>query len=365
MKKIISALLITSIILSGFSISAFAVGKGKKSTEDMLLRYEAFDSDRDGTYGTTADARETLEIALGLKEAVEGRNYDADGDGLVDSRDALKVLKFSVGIEGAFSDEELTEYLCEQLNAVKSDKPGCYLKKTDTCSSINVTTTGYPVKKLNVTNMEYADYLKLNKEYIEQNRILIIWAENEDYYNSAIAEINSQIAVAETIYTPQVSERNIPKGSSSHYLYFPVNSNGWACKLTADDIKNISLDYENGEFVITVNMDDYIYDATEYPFAESKYTDRAKLPYGKVFNLPTSKSTDLSGFNGITLKNGKIVVKVDVATGSATYSDYYYEYALSAYSEQTFKSGSKTYTVKATINEVASSNENFTINAVV
>lgn len=365
MKKFISVLSVTAIIFCSFSVTAFAAEtKNKKTTEDMLLRYEAFDSDCDGAYSTTSDARETLEIALGIKAPTEERNYDADGNGVVDSRDALKVLKVATGIEGVFSKEELVPYLCEELNAVKSDKPGCYLKKTDVCSSMAVTTTGYPVSKLNVKNMEYADYLKVNKEYIEQNKVLIVISEGLDYYNSTIKEIDAQIAVAESVYTPQVSERNIPKGTSSHYLYFPVNSNGWSCKLTAEDVKNIDLVYENGEFVITVNMDEYNYSASEYPFAESKYGERAQLPYGKAFNLPTSKSSDLSGFNGLTLKNGKIVVKVDVSTGAAVYADYYYDYIITAYSQQSFTSGNKTYTVKATINEFASSNENFTIKSI-
>lgn len=364
MKKYISILLAVAILFCSFSVTAFAGEAEQAATKALLSGFEVYDSDCDGVPATTADARETLEIALGIKAKSEGKEYDVDGNSCVDSKDALEILRASLGVKNILSDVSAADalsYLCTELDLVKIAYPGFFRTKTEQCTSMLITSSGWPnlfTGDFNVKDMEYVDYLKLTRDfYIKHN--------TGGSADQTIKDLDEAIEDAENMYEPVVNKRNVTAGSTvNHYNQFPVNTYKWACKLTTDDIKNVSISYANGVITITVNMNNYTYKSDEYPYKSNQRAARAELPYGKLFaKLPTFSSSS-SSFAGLRLKDGTVTVKIDAATGMPTFADYYYAYELDAYSEEKANLGFLgTSTIKTTITQKASYAENYEIYA--
>ncbi len=364
MKKYISLLLAVAILFCAFSVTAFAGEEEQVATKELLSEFEVYDSDCDGVPATTADARETLEIALGIKAKSEGKEYDVDGNGSVDSKDALEILRASLGVKNILSNVSTADalsYLCAELNLVKTAYPGFFRTKTEQCSSMLVTSSGWPILftgGFNVENMEYVEYLKLMRDFLaEYNK--------DGSADQTIKDLDKAIENAENMYEPVINKRNVTAGSTvNHHNQFPVYTYKWACKLTVDDVKNVSISYANGVITITVNMNNYTYKSDEYPYKSNQKSARAELPYGKVFaKLPTFSSSS-SSFAGLRLKDGTVTVKIDAATGMPTFADYYYAYELDAYSEKKENLGLLgSPTIKTTITEKASYAENYEIYA--
>lgn len=359
MKRFISVLSVTAIIICSLSVVAFAGETEKAATNELLSQFEVYDSDCDGVPATTADARETLKIALGVKAPAESKEYDVDGDGLVDSRDALAILRAALGIEDIFSHitkEQAVEYLCAELSLVKTAYPGFYRTRTEQCTDNKVTVSGWPFKlgEFNVTNMDYIEYLKLVKaKYEELN--------DNGSLDDEIAQMDSYIAQAEKLMQPTVTKRNVTAGSSvNHHNQFPVNGYKWACRLSADDVKNFEISYDNGEITVAVYLKDYTYSADEYPFKSSEKDLRAALPYGKVFaKLPSSSSVP-EGLKSIELKNGSVVIKVDASSGMPTSAYFYYDYKNTTYQENKMD----LFTIKTTSQITSKLEESYKIYAI-
>lgn len=329
------------------SVSAEAEVTTLTEKEKAMLTISRADIDKDGTYSTN-DAAKLLRAAAGIELANE--EYDIDLDGSVTLLDAQKMLKVSAGIEPLIEDNALLLAIFdENLDSVKQTKPGFTRTVTMVCPSVKVTTTGAPTgfSDLNVSNMEYKDYV---------NKFVSLM--NTFPYNTMLdaemkAELEEMKKSAVEIYKPQIETKTIAAASNSHYTYFPVNNLGWSCNLTLEDIKAISQTMVDGKIKITVTMGDYTYSKGQYP---SAFSEKQKLPYGKIFNLPNLPN-DGSTINSVALKNGVIVLAVDAVTGSVAAVDYSYSYNTDITAA---KSEGSTLTMRTVT--TANTNENYVMN---
>ncbi len=314
MKKLLSIVLVIGILMSVMSLSVSATGE---ETSDIMLMMTRADIDGDGTY-STQDASKLLRAAAGIEPSSE--EYDIDLDGQVSLLDAQKMLRVAANLENVIEDAELLTLFKNTLDGVKAKKPGFDKTTTMLCPSIKVTTTGAPDSQLNVNNMEYRDYVNT-----------LVKVMNSFPYNTMLdAEMKKELELmkqsAVDVYKPQTETKTVAATSNSHYTYFPVNNLGWSCKLDLSDIKSIRQTVADGNIVITVTLDDYTYGKGGYPTGSSGFTERQKLPYGKVFNLPALNENDGSVVNSMALKNGVVVLKLNAETGKAVEVDYSYSY---------------------------------------
>ena len=322
MKKVLSLLLVLSIAIGLFSVTASAAGEvsGATMVETANAKLQKLDADDDGAI-STADAAQYLKAAAGIIEAPE-IDYDYNGDGKVSVVDAQKVLRVVAGVDSPLNAEEAFALFNEGINSVKTIRPGFNKTATIVCPSIKVTTMNAPIKEMNVTNLEF-------DQYVEK----IIKVMNTFPYNLALnAEMKAQLeemrVQAKASYEPQVSTKTVAKTSNSHYTYFPVNNLGWSSKLTMADIKSINCIIENGAIVYTIKMNDVTYIGDEYPTGAAGFSKRQSLPYGKIFNIPAFDESDGSTVNKITFQNGTVVYKQDLRTGDSLSADYSYSYVI-------------------------------------
>ena len=322
MKKIISALLVTAMMLSMACVSVSAVDIETLTTgEKALLIMQRADVNGDAKYSTD-DVSIILKAAAGIIEIENEEYYDLDLDGYVSVKDAQLMLEVVTGVGKLVTDEEALESFNEILNGVKTKKPGFQKTSTLICPTIKITASGYPalMSGANATNMEYRDYIdKLANLKVLGTAVF----SPED-----AAELKKS---AEDVYKPQVDSKTVAASSNSHYTYFPVNNLGWSSKLTISDIKSITYTVSGGYIVYTVKMGDYTYGKGQYPTGSAGFKERQNLPYGKIFNIPAldeDQSTDTESVvaNSVQLKNGTIVLKADLATGSVVSVDYSYSY---------------------------------------
>lgn len=372
MKKFLSLCLSVCLILGTFSVCTFAEGE-LNPTEKFFLKFEKYDADGDGIVSkeesrtaididgdktpSLSDARKVLRVAAELDEPV-GADCDFNCDGTVSAEDARKAMKIALGIDQSLVDvAEITEYLCEELNSVKTEKPGFTRTVKQKCTSMKVTATGAPIEDMNANDIEYYQYLENSKKVLEKYKLLIVMASGREEYEETIAAMDEAIAQAKEIYNEQVTTKTVAKGSNYHNSYFPINYYSWACRLTEDDIKEITYGYDDDYITITAKLDDYKYTSKNYPYSSSSTDElkRLELPYGKAFNLPNTATGGGATFNSLNLSNGKIVCKINKATGSVVSADYSYSYVL-GYSQAEDVSGS-TVTMKLT--QAASYSENF------
>ncbi len=293
--------------------------------EKGLLIMQRADINGDLAY-TTTDASILLRAAAGIIESKD--DYDLDLDGAVTLADAQKMLKVAAGIDSIITDEYALYTFNELINSVKTIKPGFRKTSTAVCPSIKVTTTGAPVGKLNVTNMEYKNYVAT-----------LVDVMNSFPYNTMLddemkAELEVMKQSAVDVYKPQVETKTVAATSNSHYTYFPVNNLGWSSKLTFEDIKSVSYHLESGNFVFTVKLDDKTYTGDQYPTGTAGFSGRQQLPYGKIFNIPALDESDGSVVNSMAFKNGVVTLKADIATGEVVSVDYGYSYTSNITSAQ-------------------------------
>ncbi len=320
MKKILSVILVVSMMLGIFAVSASAAETSNSNlAEASILKIQRVDADSDGKY-TLNDAAAFLRAAAGISEDAEDAKYDINLDGYNSVADAQKVLKVVSGIEPVLSEAETLALFNEKINSVKTVRPGFEKTATMQCPSIKVTTTNAPIAEMNVTNLEF-------NQYVDK----IIKVMNTFPYNMALndemkAQLNDMKKQAAEAYLPQTTTKTVAARSNSHYSYFPVNNLGWSSKLTVDDIKGATCQIVDDKIVFTITLSDFTYIGDEYPTGSSGFAKRQTLTYGKVFNIPAFDESDGSTVNKVQFKNGKVVLGVDVLTGDVLSADYSYTY---------------------------------------
>ena len=325
LKKIFSIILVAVMMLSIASVSVNAANvEDLTAGERALLIMQRADVNGDQVYSTD-DVSIILKAAAGIIEIENEEFYDIDLDGYVSVRDAQLMLEVVSGVGDLVSDEDALEAFNSLLNGVKSKKPGFTRTTTAVVPSMKVTTsTG--ISGFDADNMEFSAYV---------NKMVTLM--NTFPYNTVLddamkKELEEMKQAAIDLYKPQIETKTVAAGSNSHYTYFPVNNLGWSSNLTAADIKSIDCIVDDGCIVFTITMKDYNYAAGQYPTGTKGFSDRQKLPYGKIFNLPAlDEQTDSAGrpitvVNSMKLQKGKIVLKADLLTGDIVSVDYSYSY---------------------------------------
>lgn len=314
MKKILSIVLVVGMLFSLMSTAVYATDVSELTTgEKALLLMQRADINGDKQYSTD-DVAILLKAAAGIIEIPDIDMYDLDFDGYVTVRDAQLMLKVVSDVAPLVSEEESLEVFNLLVNGVKSIKPGFDKTATVVCPSIRVTTSGAPLSSLNVKNLEYRDYCA---------KLISTMSTFGDSMQEQIEQLE---ASAVEVYQPQVTEKTIAATSNSHYTNFPVNNLGWSSKLTIDDVKSVSYAVEDGYLVYTVKMGNYTYKGDQYPTGSTGFSDRQKLPYGKVFNIPALEEDANTTVNSVVFKNGVIILKADIVTGDVVSVNYSYTY---------------------------------------
>ncbi len=309
MKKILSMVLVLSIMLGAFVISVSAGDEALTDAQKSLLKIQLIDANGDGAYAAD-DAAEFLKAAAGI--IADDDKYDLDFDGTVSVADAQQAFRIVSGVAPVLNEAETLALFNEKVNSVKTVRPGFQKTETIQCPSVKVTTTGAPLSSLNVSNMEFNQYV---------DKIVNLVGSFMD--SSQLNEMKQQ---AKDIYLPQTATKTVAARSNSHYSYFPVNNLGWSSKLTVDDISGATFKVEGSNVVCTITLGEYTYVGDEYPTGSSGFSKRQSLPYGKVFNVPSLDESDGSTVNKVQFKNGKVVLKADLATGDVLSVDYSYTY---------------------------------------
>ncbi len=321
MKKVLSVILVISVLMCMLGTTAFATTTELTTVEKSLLKVQRIDADGDGSY-TTSDASEYLKAAAGIIDDSDVEQYDVDSDGVISVVDAQKVLKIVSGIEPVLTQEEALALFNEKINSVKTVRPGFEKEATVVCPSIKITTMNAPIADMNVTDLEF-------DKYVDK----IVKLMNTFPYNIALddamkAQLAEMKAQAKEAYQPQVTTKTVDKHSSAHFSYFPVNNLGWSSKLTMSDISLISCTVADGNIVYTVKMNTDTYIGDEYPTGTAGFSKRQALSYGKAFNIPSFDESDGSTVNKVIFKDGVIVVKEDIKTGDTVSADYSYNYVV-------------------------------------
>ena len=303
-----------------FGVAASAAGETTVTAETAMAKLQKLDVNTDGAI-STVDAAQYLKAAAGIIDSAEV-DYDYDADGSVSVVDAQKVLRVVAGVDSPVTQEEALVLFNAGINSVKTVRPGFEKTATMVCPSIKVTTMNAPIDQMNVSNLEF-------DQYVEK----IIKLMNTFPYNLALneemkAQLEEMRVQAKESYEPQVTTKTVASRSNSHYTYFPVNNLGWSSRLTTADIKSITCVIESGSIVYTVKMNDVTYVGDEYPTGSAGFSKRQSLPYGKIFNIPAFDESDGSTVNKVSFKNGTIVYKQDYKTGDSLYADYSYGYVI-------------------------------------
>ncbi len=321
MKKVLSVILVISVLMCMLGTTAFATTTELTTAEKSLLKVQSIDADGDGDY-STGDASEFLKAAAGIVENSDGEQYDVDGDGVVSVIDAQKVLKIVSGIDPVLTQEEALELFNNNINSVKSVRPGFEKEATVVCPSIKITTMNAPISDMNVTDLEFDKYVD---KIVKLMNTFPYNVALDDAMKAQLAEMKVQ---AKEAYEPQVTTKTVDKFSNAHYSYFPVNNLGWSSKLTMSDISSISCTVADGNIVYTINMPTNTYIGDEYPTGTAGFSKRQALSYGKAFNIPAFDESDGSTVNKVIFKDGVIVLKEDVKTGDTISADYAYSYVV-------------------------------------
>lgn len=309
MKKAISVLLTVCLLLGAVSVNSFAVF----SSDDLKYDYNG-----DKTI-SLLDARAILRVSANLEEPKEDLVYDLDGDGLVTYEDVKKVLYVVTGIDSGVQDDSayLLELFTQELNSVKTQRPGFSKSSTNHCLSMLVTTKNSGFSSLDVTNMEF-------DEYVEKVANLMGMIPGT---SSSVAELRKQ---ADELYKPHTTTATVNRYSAA-YSKFPISGLAKSCFLTVDDIASITSYEKDGYIYRTVTMNTDVYVGDEYPTGSAGFSQRwQKISYGKVFDIPSldekENGVETSVLNKVTFKDGKIVMKVDKLTGMPVSIDYSYTY---------------------------------------
>ena len=340
MKKFIAVLLTFCILVSAYSVGAFAGLSGA----ELLGKYD-FNADN---AVNILDARKLLRVSANMEAPDETKNYDVNGDGVVNQADVMKTLYTVLGIEEEVSENKDVNVVNfrNELNAVKTSMPGFKKTSDPICKSMRVTTANAPVEDLNVTDKEFSEYTEIVCSYTE-NLLngplgLLMKEELKKEYRESMAQMRDK---AKAIYESHPTTTTVAKGAPSHVNKFPVNNLGNACLLKADEVESITSELtEDGYIKRTVTLGEYTYVGDEYPTGSAGFSYRWQhIPYGKVFNLPPldekTTSTEVSVLNKVTFKDGKIVSIVDPSTGMAIDVTYSYTYIADMTSTEYDKDG--------------------------
>jgi hypothetical protein len=331
MKKALSLLLAVCLFITAFSVNAFAADSSqeananltKEYTEAFLAKFNRGDLDGDNKV-TVEEAAKVLRVAAKLDEPAVGIDYDLNADGKISTEDARRALRIASGLEIGATNEEIFEYFKNELNTVKASFPGFERKTTSTCKSAKIAIKSNPESILDTSETEFIDYIE------DQKSMFILLgkkAEYEELYADALAK-----------YEPVVSNKVIAPGSSSHYSYFPVATRPYSCYLSYEDIKGITIKESNGQFIITLTMNNYTYDEKNpYPATAYEDDERLKLPYGKIFNIPQFSEAEVMDITKVVLDKGKVVLKVDSTTGKIDDVDYFYRCSVTGVLVETIK----------------------------
>lgn len=342
MKKVLSLLLAICLLVTAFSVNAFAADSSEEANANLTKEYtEIFlgqlnRGDLDGDNKVTVEeAKKYLRVAAKLDEPQTGVNYDLTGDGKVTTEDARRALRIASGLEMGATNEEIFEYFKNELNTVKLAFPGFERKTTSTCKSAKIAIKSEPESILDTSEVEFIDYIEGKKTmFILMGKK----AEYEELYADALKK-----------YEPVVSNRVVSTGSSSHYSYFPLAGRSNACYLNYEDIKSIEIKESNGQFIITLSMNNYTYDEKNpYPATAYEDEERLKLPYGKIFNIPQFNEAEEMDITKVVLDKGKVVLKVDSQTGKIDDVDYFYRCSVTGVLVETVKDSSGNETVMTT-----------------
>ena len=332
MKKILCLVLCLCMLTSGLCLNVFAAD----SLDEITSLY---DYNGDGFINLT-DARTVLRVSAGLEQPLDNRIYDLDGqDGSIPTINDVKiVISIVMGIDVEIaSPEYLLALFGNELDSVKTTKPGFTKVATNQCEQMLVTTKHAPDPSLNVTNMPFDQYTNKTCDYIENAMSgvagLVLTSAQKAEIKAGITSMRKE---AKELYLPKTKEIVIEK-RNSHYATFPVNNVTKSCYLKFDDIASItSVETEDGYILRTVKMKDFSYSGDEYPTGTSKASERReKIAYARIFNLPNLSDSD-SILNAVTFKDGEIISKVDKLSGIPVYVKYSYTYVSDISTKQTY-----------------------------
>ncbi len=325
MKKLFSVLLAVCILVSIFSLNAFAV-------EEIDEIVSCYDFNGDGSVNLT-DARTVLRVSAGLEAPKEGMVYDLDGDGFSTINDVEMVISIVLGVDVEITSDEFNLALFKaELNNVKAVRPGFTKTATTQCNSMLVTTRNAPDASLNVTNMPFDQYTNKTCDYLDNalSNPLVNLALNKEQKAEMKASIAAMRKQANEVYDKKTQTTTIAK-RRSHYAAFPVNNLANSCFLTMADIKSIDCYEQDGYIYRKVIMNENTYIGDEYPTGYEGSSQRwQKISYGKVFNIPEfsekENGKETSVLNKVTFKNGVIVSKIDKLSGLPVSVEYSYTY---------------------------------------
>lgn len=343
MKKLISILLMAALIASAFSVSAFALtGNDIAQSYDFALNVAQKDQDNnvigytsDGKI-TLDDARAVLRVSAGLEAPREGMNYDVDNDGFITVSDVKTIIGIILGIDVTISDDEyLLSLFNNELNSIKSIRPGFTKTATAQCHSMLVTTSNAGVDDLNFDEpTEFDVYVDAVCDYMDSylNGITgaILQTSSPTEYNELKNQVSALRTQAKEAYDLQTTTKTINR-YGSHYYHFPVNNLGNSSFLEIEDIKSIECYEEDGYIIRKVTMNEDTYIGNEFPTGNEGFQQRWKtISYGKVFNIPdfdeTEGTKETSVLNKVTFKDGVIISKVDKLSGVPVSVEYSYTY---------------------------------------
>lgn len=323
MKKFICLFTVLCLLVPFFSLGANAVIVSDTTPD--------FDYNNDGKININ-DARTILRVSAGIDEEIEGKTYDLDRSGFVDYYDVAKILRMISGIdsEANVSNEYLLALFKEELDSVKSVRPGFTKVSTSHCKSAKVTTTNAPDSSLNVTNTEFNVYVDKVVAYTNKYSWILT--------NDIKKELENMKTQAQELYQPQTETVTVTKANPTHYTEFPVNKLGYACFLELSDIESINCYEQNGYIIREVIMKTDTYIGDQYPTGSAGFKDRWQIiSYGKVFNIPAFDETDGSTLNSVKFsglygdninvaptQGGRIISKVDKLTGMPVEIRYEY-----------------------------------------
>lgn len=327
MKKILCLALCLCMLVSSLCLNVFAAGSSDEITS-------LYDYNGDGFINLT-DARTVLRVSAGLEQPRANLIYDLDGqDGAIPTINDVKlVISIVMGIDVEIANQEfLLALFVNELDSVKTTKPGFTKLATNKCDSMLVTTRNAPDPSLNVTNMPFDQYTNKTCDYLEDalNGFAgaFIPADKKTEIKATIATMRKE---ANELYVPKTKETVIAK-RRSHFATFPINNVPKSCYLKIDDIASItSEETEDGYILRTVKMKTDTYIGDEFPTGVAKAAERReKISYARVFNLPdfseTTNGKESSILNSVTFKDGEIVSKIDKLSGIPVYVKYSYTY---------------------------------------
>ncbi len=336
MKKILCLALCLCMLVSSLCLNVFAAGSSDEITS-------LYDYNGDGFINLT-DARTVLRVSAGLEQPRANLIYDLDGqDGAIPTINDVKlVISIVMGIDVEIANQEfLLALFVNELDSVKTTKPGFTKLATNKCDSMLVTTRNAPDPSLNVTNMPFDQYTNKTCDYLDDtldkidNPLGGFIGGLGGITKEDIAEMRATIAAmrkeANELYIPKTKETVIAK-RRSHFATFPINNVPKSCYLKIDDIASItSEETEDGYILRTVKMKTDTYIGDEFPTGVAKAAERReKISYARVFNLPdfseTTNGKESSILNSVTFKDGEIVSKIDKLSGIPVYVKYSYTY---------------------------------------